>query len=107
MTRDERAKDDARKLILLPEFRRFMWRVIQTAGIYSRTTDGADGRNLSFAEGRRHLGLDILDMAESGQAVSHPDGTPVLTLIQILHEEANQPQEKRNERYDRNTELTE
>ncbi len=74
------------------EFQRFMWRVIQASGLLSRTTDGSEGRNLAYDEGRRNLGLDILDMAEKGQPIpdAHPDGA-LLTLIQVLREETQKP----------------
>lgn len=84
-------------------FVRFIWRVTQSAGIFARTTDGSIDRHLAYDEGRRNLGLDILAMVETGQPLSHPEA-PVLSLLQILREEANrQPQEKpsgrRNDRY--------
>jgi hypothetical protein len=104
VTPEEQQIADMRELIPLPSFQRFLWRVIQSAGIFSRTTDGSVDRHLAFDEGRRHLGLDILSMVDSGQPVEHPDKIPVLTLIQVLREEANQqPQEKAHGRrnYDR------
>lgn len=105
MTPEERNKADSKHLLAQPEFQRFLWRVIQSAGILARTTDGSVDRHLAYDEGRRHLGLDILSMVDAGQPVAHPDQIPVLTLIQVLREEANQqPQEKtndrRNDRYD-------
>lgn len=107
MSPDEREKRDKADMIFLlgrPEFVRFLWRAIQSAGILSRTTDGSDSRDLSYDAGRRNLGLDILSMVEAGQPAAHPDGQPILTLIQTFREEANQPQEKinvrRKDRYD-------
>lgn len=107
---DDRDKQHRADMIFLngrEEFRRFMLRVIQSAGILSRTTDGSIDRHLAYDEGRRNLGLDILAMVETGQPVPHPEGLPILSMIQILREEANhQPQEKpsdrrqhRNDRY--------
>lgn len=110
MTQEERDKQDKSDQALLlqrPEYLRFLFRVIQSAGIYQSTTNGADGRNL-VSEGRRNLGLEILDMAENGQpiTVSHPVG-PLLTLIQVMREETQQPStEKPNgRRYDRNNDI--
>jgi hypothetical protein len=107
---DDREKQDREDMIFLlshPQFHRFLLRAIQSARIFSSTTDGSEGRHLAFDEGRRSLGLDILSMVEAGQPVSHPEGLPVLTLLQILREEANrQPQGKpKHDRYDRNSEL--
>ena len=95
MTSEQQIKSDQEFLNARPEFRRFLWRVIQSAGIFNRTTDGSVDRHLAYAEGRRNLGLDILDMAELGQPIPdiHPDG-PLLTLIQTLLEETQQPTEK-------------
>lgn len=106
--RDKRDRDDIVFLTGRAEFRRFMWRVIQTARIFTRTTDGSEGRILAFDEGRRSLGLEILEMVEAGQHVPHPDGLPILTLIQIMHEEANQPAKEDTSgrrQYDRNSDL--
>jgi hypothetical protein len=106
MSDDKQDKADAMFMLAHAETRRFLWRVIQSAGILSPATDGSKDRHLAYAEGRRNLGLDILAMVETGQPISHPEGQPILTLIQVLREEANsQPQEKpsgrRNDRYDR------
>lgn len=107
---DARDREDMIFLLKRPEFVRFLWRVIQSAGILRATTDGSIDRHLAYDEGRRNLGLDILAMVETGQPVPHPEGLPVLTLLQTLREEANsQPQEnkrdRRNDQYDRNREL--
>lgn len=79
---------DMAALMALPEFRRFLFRSIQLAGILSPTTNGADGRNLDFHEGRRSLGFDILRDADAGQPapLRHPHS--IMTLIAALREEA-------------------
>lgn len=90
----------------LPEFRRFLFRSIQSAGLleYSASaTNGTDGRNLHFAEGRRSLGFDLLRDADAGQpdALRHPNS--IMTLIAVLREEAASPPvkpEKSRGRYD-------
>lgn len=107
MTDEQQFKADMQELVRLAAFQRFLWRVIQTAGIFARTTDGSDGRNLAYDEGRRNLGLDILDMAEIGQPAEHPEKYPLLTLMQVFREEAQKPKEKPNGRYNRNAELDE
>lgn len=99
-------KADMTFLLGRPEFVRLLWRVIQISGLFSPATDGSIDRHLAYAEGRRNLGLDILAMAEQGQPASHPNGQPILTILQTLREEASKPQEKpKRERYDRNREL--
>jgi hypothetical protein len=104
---DEEIRQDTEFLNSRPEFGRFLLRVIQTAGIFARTTDGSGTRNLSFDEGRRHLGLEILEMAEAAQPQGPIVGIPASTLTQILLAEARKPQpEKPNgRRYDRHSEL--
>lgn len=111
MTNEERElrdKADVQALLKHVEFQRFLWRVIQRARIFGATADGSNERDLSFYEGARHLGLEILEMVDEGQPRQHPDKVPVLTLIQVLREEANQPGGGRpNERtrYSRTDEL--
>jgi hypothetical protein len=68
---DELEKQDGEFLLGRAEYQRFLLRVIQLAGIFSRTTDGSGERNLSFDEGRRSLGLEILEMAEAAQPQVH------------------------------------
>lgn len=89
---DKRARLDAEHLLAQPEFVRFLWRAIQRAGIFNTTTDGSAGRDLGYFEGRRSLGLELLDMAESGQPASHPDKLPILTLLMVMREEAQSAQ---------------
>lgn len=107
--RDKRDRSDIQFLVQRPEFSRFLWRVIQSARIFSTATDGSNDEAVAKIA-RQNLGLEILEMVEAGQPVPHPDGLPVLTLIQTLREEANPPsQEKkhgrRNDQYDRNGDL--
>jgi len=98
--------EDMQFLNAQPQFRRFLWRVIQMAGILAPATNGADGRDLSFAEGRRNLGFEILADAEMGQPIQHHES--LMTLLQVLREEAQQsekPNGRRKPRYDRNDDL--
>lgn len=106
--RDTLAKQDCEHLLAQAQFKRFLFRLIQSAGIFSPTTNGSDGRNLDHFEGRRHLGLEILAEVAGAQPVADPEG--YLTLLQVLREEAQQQTEepkrdRRNHRYDRNDEL--
>lgn len=98
----EQEKDMA-DLLALPAFRRFLWRSIQSSGILAQGTSGADGRDLSFAEGRRSQMFAILSDVETGQPqqLRHPHA--IMTLIAVLREEANPaPKEKKSAaaRYD-------
>lgn len=92
-------KVDRSHLMTLPAFRRFMTlHAIQMAGIFSATATGSDGRNL-FLEGRRSLGLDMLRDLDEAQPIQSPSGIPVLTVLQLLREDAqSNPQEKPNGR---------
>lgn len=108
MWTDKQARSDMAFLLNRPEFRRFMLPVIQEARIFQSTTDGSDGRNLAFDEGRRSLGLDILAICERGQPAQHPESLPIFTIMQVFREETqSQPTEKPNEPYDRTADLDE
>lgn len=100
MTQHER---DMSELMGLESFRRFLFRSIQSAGLLSQASNGADSRDLAFAEGRRSLMFDILRDADAGQpdALRHP--LSILTLIAALREEVNTSpakEKKRDDRYD-------
>lgn len=86
MTQQEQ---DMAELMALPSFRRFLWRSIQTSGILSQSTNGADGRDLSFAEGRRSQMFAILSDVEAGQPAALRHSHNIMTLIAVLREEAN------------------
>ena len=94
---DRQQKQDMETLLQRPEFIRFLFELIQRSGLFSATTDGSVGRDLAYFEGRRNLGLEILDLVEGGQPIpeKHPGG-PILTLIQVLREETLKPTETRN-----------
>jgi hypothetical protein len=109
MISERQQKADMGKLMAQPEFRRFLWRVIQMSGILEAVTDGSERRDLAYYEGRRNLGLEILADAEMGQVALHPDRIPILTAIQVLREEAQQAASEasndQTKRYDRTAEL--
>ncbi|MGY4397269.1 hypothetical protein ACVWZA_002463 [Sphingomonas sp. UYAg733] len=76
-------------------FRRFLFDLIQRAGVFHSSATAADGRTL-YLEGRRALALEILRDLEEAQARPSPSGMPVFTLIQTLREEAHSaPTEKK------------
>lgn len=92
-------KVDREQLMSLPSFRRWLClHAIQNSGIFSATANGSDGRNL-YLEGRRSLGLDMLRDVDEAQPLPAPSGIPVLTVLQLLREDAQStPQEKPNAR---------
>lgn len=95
------------QLLEIPAFRKHLFRLIQTAGILSGTTNGADGRNL-ITEGRRNLGLDILHDVARGIPCADPEAALSLLLIQVLREGAqSQPQEKHRGKRNRLSDLDE
>lgn len=100
---DQRAID-MKELMALPSFRRFLFRSIQTAGLldYARpATNGSEGRDLAFVEGRRSLGFELLRDADAGQPAELRHPQSVFTLIAALREEANPaPKEKKRDRYE-------
>lgn len=93
-----------KELLAIPAFRRFLFRLIQTAGLldYAKpATNGSEGRDLAFVEGRRSLGFDLLRDADAGQPAELRHPQSILTLIAVLREEANPaPKEKKRDRYD-------
>jgi len=77
---------DKAALLDTAEFRRFLFALIQRAGLFAATATDTDGRHL-FHEGRRSLAIEILRDFDEAQAVALPGGIPALTLIQTLREE--------------------
>lgn len=77
-------KADLMRLMGDKAFLAFLYRTIQRGGVFSTTTTGTDGRDLSFSEGRRSMAIDMLNEIEAAQAVKSPDGLPVFGSIQIL-----------------------
>lgn len=78
-------ENDMKELMALPSFRKFLFRLIQTAGILSTANPS---RDLAFAEGRKSLALVALHEAEQALAPEqrHPDN--VMTLLSLLREAA-------------------
>jgi hypothetical protein len=96
MNLTDQDKADLADLIERPGFRRFLFRVIQNAGIFESHGQRVRSAHL-FNDGRRSLGLDILREVDAAQPVPGPSGIPTLTLIQVLREEAqSQPPERTN-----------
>jgi hypothetical protein len=110
---DKLRQSDMTHLMEQPEFRRFLFRAIQLAGHFdhtTRATNGSDGRDLAFAEGRRSLGFDLLRDAQSGQpeAVRNRDPLNLMTLVATITEEIQAPPEEKkrdgSDRYDSESE---
>jgi hypothetical protein len=102
---------DAEFLLSRPEFRRFLFAAIQSAGILGQTVSAstAPGRDLNHLEGRRALGFDLLMMVHAGQseAVRSADPDGITTLSLSLTEALNCKESQRdasrsrdNARYD-------
>lgn len=103
---DKQRQADMAMLSSMPEFRRFLFRSIQLAGLLSQTNasaTGSDGRDLAYAEGRRSLGFDILAEAQTGQPepVRTRDPLNLMTWIAALSEEIQAPPEEKKRGADR------
>lgn len=104
----ELSPTDAKFLLSRPEFRRFLWVAIQSSGILTHhgSANGQLGRDLSFLEGRRSLGFDLLQMAQTGQPAVIRDADPgaVATLHAAMLEALNPaPKENARDRRDPDT----
>ncbi|AOR77218.1 hypothetical protein [Novosphingobium resinovorum] len=90
--------EDMAVLLKLPEFRRFLFAAIQSAGIlgHEGPAHGHTPRDLSFAEGRRSLGFDILQLAHRGQPeeVRASDPGALVTLNAAILAAVNISKEK-------------
>lgn len=94
----ELASSEIELLLTMPEFKRFIFAAIQRAGVLSQDgpAHGQAPRDLSFAEGRRSLGFDILQMAHLGQPedVRAADPGALATLNAVILTAMNPPKEK-------------
>lgn len=93
------SREDAEHLLAQAPFRRFLFAAIQRAGILSHEgpAHGPIQRDLSFIEGRRSLGFEILLMIEQGQPEPlRTDGA--LATIDAAIREAMNPAPKENTR---------
>ena len=95
MINERQQKDDMEALLKRPEFLRFIFELIQRGGVLEAAAHGSDERTF-IAIGRRQLALEVLGMVDLGQPVAHPDKLPILTLLQVLREEASKPTENPN-----------
>lgn len=95
-------REDAEYLLNRPEFRRFLFAAIQSAGVLSHVgaSHGPEGRNLEFSEGRRGLGFELLLMAHSGQpeAIRASDPDALATLDAVIREAMNPTKDKTRDR---------
>ena len=80
---DKQELADLEVLMARKDFQRFLFRAIQTAGIFAQGTNGHDGRDLAFAEGRRSLGLWLLGQADAGlpEPMQSPDHIAALHAL--------------------------
>lgn len=84
-------------------FREFLFEAIQLAGIL-QSANGHDPRDLAFAEGRRSLGLELLQLADLGQpkALRSPEALATLNavILTALNPPSKPEEKKRADRYD-------
>lgn len=105
------SREDAEYLLGRPEFRRFLFVAIQSAGILSQEgpAHGPIQRDLSFTEGRRSLGFEILNMVDQGQPEALRQPGALVTLSAVIREAMNpDPKEKtrdKERKYDRYADL--
>lgn len=90
-------------LLSVPEFRQFLFEAIQLAGIWE-PANGHDPRDLAWFEGRRSLGLELLQLADRGQpkALRTPEALATINAIILTAlNTPSKPEEKKHaDRYD-------
>lgn len=98
---------DAEFLLTRPEFRRFLFAAIQSAGILGHTVSAstAPTRDLAHLEGRRALGFDLLMLVHAGQSEAVRNGDPdgITTLGLSLTEALNCKDNQRDARRSRDS----
>ena len=87
-------REDATFLLNRPEFRRWLFTAIQTAGIFD-AANGHDGRDLNWIEGRRSLGFELLRMADEGQPEQLRTANALATLNAVILENINSPKKEK------------
>ena len=102
--------EDTEYLLARPEFLRFLYAMIQSAGLLGNN-EAVDGRTvrdqcLEWHAGRRSLGHEMLLLIEQGQPeqLRSPDGSPLMTINAVLREAINpkeKPDGRRNHRNSR------
>lgn len=103
-------REDAEHLLAQAPFRRFLFAAIQSAGILSQEgpAHGPIQRDLSFIEGRRSLGFEILQMVDLGQPDALRTPGALATIDAAIREAMNPvPKERTREhkRYDPHADL--
>jgi len=97
ITRIQRAQFDLEKLWAMPEFKRFLFTIFETAHMFSGIY-GTDGRYLPYGEGRRSLGYDILRTIEQFDPVA-------LAIILAEEQKSRKEAPHAKRKYDRQREL--
>lgn len=59
-----RAREDLRKVLALPEGRRFVWSILSSTGVYGRAFTG-EALTTAHNEGRREIGITLLEKIEA------------------------------------------
>lgn len=104
---DKQERSDLQYLMGREEFLRFLARAIQTAGILSQGSNGHDGRDLAFVEGRRSLGFWMLGQANAGlpDVMQSSDNLAALHAIVRAQIQSPKMKDKRDDRPSRYDEL--
>jgi hypothetical protein len=85
VTLDDMVRMDIENLVAIPAFRRFCFTIFRDCGMYSGNFHSVDAI-LSYAEGRRSLGLDILGRLVDASSDAH---IAILTEVQPYQEKQN------------------
>lgn len=98
-------KPDKMTLMENAAFRRFLFSLLVSGGVFESSATAGDGRGL-YLEGRRSLALEVLRDMEDAAPVPSPSGIPVWSAIQTLVEQAQsapskveKPVGRRNDQY--------
>lgn len=83
-------QSDLVELLDLPAFKRFLFRIADSADML-RPANWSEDRRLNHTEGRRSLGFDIFRWADEAMSASHPSAIPISTLMEALKAEMQRP----------------
>ncbi len=92
---------DLETLVGMHEFRSFLFEAIQLAGI-CEPANGHDPRDLAWFEGRRSLGLELLQLADAGQPTALRTPNALATLNAVLMTALNSPSKPLEKKHARN-----
>ena len=97
------SKPDAEYLLGRPEFRRFMFAAIQSAGLFTDISPSNGQSVRDHQEGRRSLGWEMVRALDAGQPEPLRTSEALATIQQIILQAMNPAPDKekpRGSRYD-------